>query len=567
MPRHSFRIPQAWHFAPQHQRHWPSMQNCCEHDPMWLQPTWARAVQGTSLCTQIPLDSVTQWSTPTAKPLRTLELRSKPLFLWYDYFSCPQLDRRSNQLQGAIDSIPAYVEACAFFFALVPVVENPESSQLFTPSTWSERGWCRLERVCRELSQEESWIMVKGSADLELKLGSGTSMGEGGVGEGKFTVPEDRLKLLPVLLAAVRRKLFHLLRTGDFVGYRVLLNKQAALFRGLPLEEFLQPIPTIDPSDNEDPRSLVAKFFHQNGFTGISQTDHGGWTPLHYAALAGDTLLIDGLLKQQADPNCNSKKGQPRVGLAARTSPLSVSCLFRHHAACRLLISAKARVTAGFLQPPLLMAATANDPEGVRLLCEANCSPDQRNFLAVSAVEAASTYGSLEAIEELVSQQQARGDAIDLSHSLHWAMLVKGGNSEVVHRLLDLKADVNDQSFDWPRRTKALRVLCMLIVLQHRCGNVNTMTTQVYHAEGATPLMFALISSQYEAAASLIANGAKLDLQNARGWTAEDFVRDHDVPDFLQAAFAGGVGRSAECRKVSRLSLQSNDDGYVAMYL
>lgn len=69
-------------------------------------------------------------------------------------------------------------------------------------------------------------------------------------------------------------------------------------------------------------------------------------------------------------------------------------------------------------------------------------------------------------------------------------MLVKGGNSEVVHRLLDLKADVNDQSFDWPRRTKALRVLCMLIVLQHRCGNVNTMTTQVYHAEGATPLMF-----------------------------------------------------------------------------
>ena len=70
---------------------------------------------------------------------------------------------------------------------------------------------------------------------------------------------------------------------------------------------------------------------------------------------------------------------------------------------------AEARVTAGFLQPPLLMAATANDPEGVRLLCEANCSPDQRNFLAVSAVEAASTYGSLEAIEELVSQQQARG--------------------------------------------------------------------------------------------------------------------------------------------------------------
>lgn len=47
------------------------------------------------------------------------------------------------------------MEECRFFLALCSVVESLSTSQLFTPSTWFERGWCRLERVCQELSEEE----------------------------------------------------------------------------------------------------------------------------------------------------------------------------------------------------------------------------------------------------------------------------------------------------------------------------------------------------------------------------------------------------------------------------
>ncbi len=80
----------------------------------------------------IPTDLVTNAFVPSVKGMSTRELRKTPLFLWYDYFSCPQLEHvvsqmprdsvnsldlsmqtyrtdssRSNKLGRAVDSIPA----------------------------------------------------------------------------------------------------------------------------------------------------------------------------------------------------------------------------------------------------------------------------------------------------------------------------------------------------------------------------------------------------------------------------------------------------------------------------
>ena len=41
------------------------------------------------------------------------------LFVWYDYFSCPQEDR--TNLHAAISSIPAYIESCKYFVILAPL--------------------------------------------------------------------------------------------------------------------------------------------------------------------------------------------------------------------------------------------------------------------------------------------------------------------------------------------------------------------------------------------------------------------------------------------------------------
>lgn len=71
----------------------------------------------------IPLDYVTEVTVPQAKPMPTREFRSAQLFLWYDYFSCPQLEEsrgpHSDQAK-AIASIHAYVAKCSFFFCSLP---------------------------------------------------------------------------------------------------------------------------------------------------------------------------------------------------------------------------------------------------------------------------------------------------------------------------------------------------------------------------------------------------------------------------------------------------------------
>ena len=91
----------------------------------------------------IATDLVTEAFVPTAKGISTKDFQKGELFLWYDYFSCPQLEsyvssiehddpmdqsksisvqRTTNSRLGqAVDSIPAYIARCAFFFVLCPV--------------------------------------------------------------------------------------------------------------------------------------------------------------------------------------------------------------------------------------------------------------------------------------------------------------------------------------------------------------------------------------------------------------------------------------------------------------
>ena len=173
--------------------------------------------------------------------LRGSELRSAPLFLWYDYFSCPQIEKKD--LPKAIDSIPGYIARCAFFFVLAPVIEAPSLSKVFTPSTWADRAWCRVERLCRALSQEGSFILIKSHTQFELSSTHVGSFG-GPPGEGSFSVTADRSKLGPVLQKALQRKLLMLLEAADLVGYRVIFNLQSVLLRGF----MVQPIHTIVPA-------------------------------------------------------------------------------------------------------------------------------------------------------------------------------------------------------------------------------------------------------------------------------------------------------------------------------
>jgi len=102
----------------------------------------------------------------TAISTKEWRSRSNFLFIWYDYFSCPQWVARSTdqkdlqELQNAVDSIPRYVQASKYFVVLAPCVKHVDTGDLMSKESWQSRGWCRVERVCREFLCPDSNIAV-----------------------------------------------------------------------------------------------------------------------------------------------------------------------------------------------------------------------------------------------------------------------------------------------------------------------------------------------------------------------------------------------------------------------
>ena len=508
------------------------------------------------------LDFVTETFVPSAKVISCQDFQTKPLFIWYDYFSVPQLERRegfatddedgSNQGK-AINSIPAYVGKCRYFFALCPTIDCPLQGGVLNALTWGRRGWCRVERASRELSEHNTWILIQGSDSLQL-VGTVQSFVTGSVGEGEFTVESDRSKLAPVMETVVKRKLKLSLQARDFPSYRRHLNLQTVHLRGLDVEPLEDLVPNEPDGPNTAGADVVAHFLHQNGFRGAVQKDVAGWWPLHYAALSGKVKLIEGLLQQRANPNSRTSKDEPTLGFPPLVSALDLAIFYKHNDAAKLLIAAQAQLEGG-ISPAMLFASQANSAEGIRLLCDNGSEAILRNAVGLTSLEAAASYGARAAMEELV--RNAQPGLLELSGALEAAMQHRGGSAEMVEFLVGMKADVDFQytlRYDYVQFGR-LRFLAK--ALQHRFGRASMLSEQAYHIHGLTPLMAALRSGQYEGAAALIAAGARLDLKNSRGFTAADFARGQSIPEFLQR---GLEGNPSECHRVSSLA---HPDGYV----
>ena len=447
------------------------------------------------------------------QPLPTAAFKASRIFLWYDYFSCPQLNNKSNgqlgeedDLSRAVGSILAYVARSEFFFALCPVVETENLSKVFSSHTWAQRGWCRVEVEMRKLSPDPSWIMIRNGRVVEMILSFGAAVG-GPAGEGQFTVEGDKAKLAPVLKGALERKLDLLLRSGDLVAYRVLLNMQSVHLRSLPVENFIEPVPGFVALPGVDAASVAAaRFMHQNGFEDVHDVDEGGWFPLHYAALGGDPLVVEGLLSKRADLDCQTRKEQPLSGTAPQTTALTISVFFKHNEAARLLISAKAGLHLG-LTPALHVASHANNPDAIRMLLEAGFDPTLSDVLGASALLPGCAWGSQAAIDELFAQARHRLRPRDLNHGLLAGALFYGGSADSVQRLLQLRADVNWQ-LDVPILPTSLSDLAQAVgSFRHFLGQEGFWVTCCYHAKGITPLMAALFRGDHECAATLISAG------------------------------------------------------------
>ena len=140
--------------------------------------------------------------------------------------------------------------------------------------------------------------------------------------------------------------------------------------KGLPAQKLVEPCPGRPACAGLDAESLaVSAFMYQNGFELVQEVDDAGWSPLHYVALAGNTRVVQGLLAQRADPDCQTRHAQPIVGTPPGTTALGISVLSHHNDVAQLLIIARATIDLG-LAPPLHFAAHANNSAGIRVLLD-----------------------------------------------------------------------------------------------------------------------------------------------------------------------------------------------------
>lgn len=120
-------------------------------------------------------------------PAKVLKnMAEKGLYVWIDFCCVPQIVRRQDEgtggsdpgfydqdakdLQAAVRSIPAYVERCALFLALVPPLNHCERDQCCDLTGWESRGWCRLEILARWISRDSTQSVIVAESALRNNI-------------------------------------------------------------------------------------------------------------------------------------------------------------------------------------------------------------------------------------------------------------------------------------------------------------------------------------------------------------------------------------------------------------
>eukprot|EP00438_Fugacium_kawagutii_P024121 Skav222757 [mRNA] locus=scaffold600:111323:113131:+ [translate_table: standard] len=442
------------------------------------------------------------------------DFRAEALHLWYDYFSCPQgmSFHAARNRELAIGCIPSYVARSFFFVILCPAVQHTDGHTL-SESTWARRGWCRLERMARELARDDGFIITIQTASHPTLAWNMNEVIQA-PGNGEFSFEEDRARVGQVILRMVWNKLQNLVATGDVHGYRFLLNLHHLHFEGVPgLDRILGLVPgfetDIDPVDHPG-QFLIARFLHDNLFKRISDRDSAGWSPLCFAVVKGDAALVKAMLDSRADPN--DKLPRKKNDLPKGTPVLTLATVYQNNEVVKVLLAGRANVNARcvYRATALVGAASSDNAAAVRILCEAKADVLLKAFPDSSPFRVACSQGSVKAMKEIL----INFPAVSLRFCLHCA-LVFFGDGDTVSALIDASANIDEQlripmsRFNWWGLLKALHARHYI--------SPSSLTYLAYHHYGATPLMLSILSGKLEATAILLQAGANMNIQNDRG--------------------------------------------------
>ena len=208
---------------------------------------------------------------------------------------------------------------------------------------------------------------------------------------------------------------------------------------------------------------------------------------------------------------------------------------FHNTEVMEVLLQARATVTSRDMinATPAHWAGLANNAAGLRLLCHARADLQRRSMVGMNVFQVACSNGAVDAMAEILAQFPST----DLRLGFHYALLFYGAYEDPVQFLLRAKANLNEP-FNVPIQQPAWLMLLHVASGRHRISP-SSWTLLAYHHKGATPLMFSLMTGNFEIAALLLSCRACPDLANARKKTAADLARAVDAPTLLIEALRG----------------------------
>eukprot|EP00438_Fugacium_kawagutii_P025752 Skav221048 [mRNA] locus=scaffold1448:307985:309760:+ [translate_table: standard] len=483
------------------------------------------------------LDGASQVSLPPAiecyvgrvRLPKTADFRAKSLHIWYDYFCCPQgtTEEAAHNRQLAIDCIPSYTARAFFFVILCPAVPHNGDGYKLSYATWDQRGWCRLEHMARELARDDGFIIKVETATHPSLDWNMHGVGKA-PGKGDFSFEEDRLRVGLVLDKMFWTKLQNFLEKGNLHGYRFLLNLHHSIFAGVEsVANMRSLVPGFRRDTHSEDHLRMAKFLHDNKFKSPVERDSAGWSPLCYAAMKGDSVLVQTLLQSRADANDRLTKKKKECNLSKNLPVLSLATAYQNNEVVKILLEAKAKVNArcNFQATPLIWAATSDNAAAVSILCDAGVNPKLKVFPDTSPFRVACLMASVQTVKEMMNHFP-----VSLRYCLHISM-VFFGDADTVSTLIDASANIDEQLRVPMSRCIWWSFLKAMKVRHHTSPSV--LTHLAYHNQGATALMFAILTGKFEAARVLVEAGARLDLKNDRGKTAVDLLDEMHAPYLL----------------------------------
>jgi len=235
---------------------------------------------------------------PKDIPAADLSNQLRAGYVWMDYMCVPQKNRTTQA--RAIACLPTYVAQSAVFVVLAPAGNHRETGKVSDVRTWGTRAWCRLEQLANVLSPKpKATIVVESMSTITFQPESDFLLRP--VHEGNLSVPEDLPALKDLAAKLVQQRQETALVEEDWLMFRMLETMKESIVG-----------PGVLPQQATDLTSWMQRL----RFKSPHDEQASGWTPLRFAAYAGDIGLATCLLDAKADVEAPlAKVGVRTLGL------------------------------------------------------------------------------------------------------------------------------------------------------------------------------------------------------------------------------------------------------------